>query len=525
MVAQFLGLKLRLLAGSFRRTPWQIVGMVFAVFYGLLVTAVIIAALFGARLIADTATVRDVLVVVGSCVVLGFLLLPLLFGVDDTLDPRAFSLYGIRNTRLAAGLAAAAFVSVPALALALCSFATIATWSRGPGAALFAVLCAIIAVPTCVLASRVTTSVAAFLLATRRSRELSGVLAVVAVLLLSLLGVVLLNIDWSHRAFSVLSSVESWVSWTPFGAVWSVPGDVALGEWGPALVKFLISLAFLGCLWLVWVALVAKMLVSPERTGRAKDYAGLGWFGRFRHGQARAVAARTVTYWTRDPRYWVSLVVIPLFPALMVIALLVAGVPGHYVSLIPLPIMCLFLGWTIHNDVAYDGTAVWLHVVSGIRGSADRAGRIFPVLLIGIPLVAVGSLVTTYFYGDWSVVGAVIGLSLAVLLIGIGLSSISSALFPYPATKPGENAFSHPQSAGGTAALIQSFSFVAIVVLASPVILFFVLGLAASSLWLIAVPVLGVVLGVVVLVLGIVLGGRIFDARQPELMAFAMNNG
>jgi ABC-2 type transport system permease protein len=57
------------------------------------------------------------------------------------------------------------------------------------------------------------------------------------------------------------------------------------------------------------------------------------------------------------------------------------------------------------------------------------------------------------------------------------------------------------------------------------VILFFVLGLAVSSLWLLAVPVLGVVIGVVVLVLGIVLGGKIFDARQPELMAFATNNG
>jgi ABC-2 type transport system permease protein len=525
MVAQFLGLKLRLLAGAFRRSPWQIVGMVFAIFYGLLVTAVVVAALVGARFVGDVAQVRDVIVVIGSCVVLGFLLLPLLFGVDDALDPRAFSLYGIRNTRLATGLALAAFISVPSLALTVCALASIVTWSRGPGMALLAVISAIIAVPTCVLGSRVTTSVAAFLLATRRSRELSGLLAVLAILLLSLLGIVVLNIHWVSSADSVVRSAERWLSWTPLGAVWAIPGDAALGQWGSAALKLLIALAFLGVLWISWVVLVAKMLVTPERTSRARDYAGLGWFGRLRRGSARAIAARTITYWARDPRYWVALVVIPVFPALMVIALLVAGVPAHYVSLLPLPIMCLFLGWTIHNDVAYDGTAVWLHIVSGAHGAADRAGRTFPVLLIGIPLIAIGSVVTTVLYGQWSVLPAVIGLSLAVLLIGVGLSSIASALFPYPTTKPGDSAFTHPQSAGGTAALIQLFSFIAIVVLASPAIVFFVLGLFVSSVWLIGVPVFGVAIGVVALIFGIRLGGRIFDERGPELMSFATSNG
>lgn len=35
MVAQFLRLKLRLLANTLRRSPWQVVGIVIALFYGL----------------------------------------------------------------------------------------------------------------------------------------------------------------------------------------------------------------------------------------------------------------------------------------------------------------------------------------------------------------------------------------------------------------------------------------------------------------------------------------------------------
>ena len=35
MVAQFLGLKLRLMANMFRRSPWQIFGMAISLLYGL----------------------------------------------------------------------------------------------------------------------------------------------------------------------------------------------------------------------------------------------------------------------------------------------------------------------------------------------------------------------------------------------------------------------------------------------------------------------------------------------------------
>ncbi len=525
MVAQFLGLKLRILINGFRRSPWQIVGLVIGLFYGLAITLLVVVGLITARFVDDVSVVRTIVVVIGACVMLGFLLLPLLFGVDDTLDPRKFALYGMPDRTLASGLALAALISIPAFALTVCSLATVVTWSRNPGLVLVALVCAAIAVATCVLAARVTTSVAAFLLATRRSREFSGLLAIVVLLVFGALVVFLSNVKWSSGGFRVIEHIEAWVSWTPLGAVWSVPGDILLGAWLPAIVKLLISAAFLGLLWLAWSALVSKMLVTPQREARAKAYPGLGWFSRLPSGAAGAIGARAATYWGRDPRYWIVLVMIPVFPAFMVIALLLAGLPAHYVVLLPLPVMCLFLGWTIHNDVAFDSTAIWLHIVSGLRGRADRAGRIFPVLLIGETLVVVGSTVTTILYGSWSMLLPVVGLSTSVLFIGIGLSSIASALFPYPATKPGDNPFSQPQSAGASAALVQSISFLAIIVFAAPAIVFMVLGLFAAPGWLIGVPIAGIIIGVVVLVGGIHFGGKVFDQRGPEIMAFATRNG
>jgi ABC-2 type transport system permease protein len=201
---------------------------------------------------------------------------------------------------------------------------------------------------------------------------------------------------------------------------------------------------------------------------------------------------------------------------------MIAGVSGHIVSLLPLPIMCLFLGWSIHNDVAYDSTAVWMHVASGTRGIADRIGRIVPVLLIGAPLVVVGSIVTVVFYGDVAIMPAVFGVSIAILLVGVGLSSLTSALFPYPATKPNDSAFAQPQHTGAAASVIQSVTFIGVLVIASPVIGLAVLGITDSPDWFEAALLAGIGIGGIVLVGGITAGAAAYNRRGPQILAEAI---
>lgn len=524
MVAQFFGLRLRLMANMFRRSPWSLVGMVLGLLYGLFLTGILSLALIAARTVEDVEFVRNVIVVGGSVIVLGFVIVPLLVGTGDTLDPRKFSLFGLENRRLAAELLLGSLIGIPAVLIALIALATVVTWSRGVGTTLLAIVSAAAVVATCVIVSRLTTALSAFLLASRRARDFTGVLAVLLLIVISPMVFLLVTVDWRRNGSGVLQSIAGWLSWTPLGAAWSVPGDAAAGHWGIALAKLLLSLVFLGMLALAWNALVAKMLVTPQREAPVRAYAGLGWFGRLPGGAAAAVAARSATYWGRDARYWVSLVMIPVVPVLMVFALSIAGVPMHFLVLLPLPTMCLFLGWTIHNDVAYDSTAVWLHVASGTRGVADRLGRIFPVVLIGIFLIGIGAIVTVLYFKNWDVLPSVIGLSTCILLVGIGLSSFSSAMFPYPATRPGDSAFSQPQSSGPVAVLVQSLSFLAILVLASPTVGFMLLGLFQAPGWHLVALLTGLGVGLAVLVGGVGAGAAAFNRHGPEILAAAMKN-
>ncbi len=522
MVAQFLRLKLRLLGNIFRRSPWQVVGIVVGLVYGLGFAVLLFATLVGLRFVADVDLVRDVLIVAGSATVVGFIVFPLIFGVDDTMDPRRFALFGVRDHTLAFGLAVSAFVGIPALALAIVLLGTVVTWSRGPGETFLAIIAAVLALATCILLARVSTALAAFLLATRRAREFTGALGLLLIVLVSPLVIGLVALDWENSGLQVLESIAGVLGWTPLGAVFAIPGDAAAGDWGPAILKLLIADVTLGLVWFAWQALVAKMLVTPGREASAKSYRGLGWFDRLPSGATGAVAARSFTYWFRDARYWVSLVMVPIAPVVVVVALSLAGVPDFYLALIPVPLVCLLLGWSLHNDTAFDSTAIWLHVASGVRGAADRAGRLIPILVAGVLVIGLGSAVTVFVLDDWSLLPSLVGVSTALLLAGLGVGSIASARFPYPAVKPGDSPFQQPQSTGAITALVQTITMFGSVLIALPALIFGWLGLFVDPAWHAASFAAGVGLGLLVLAAGVWLGGRVFDHRGPEILAAAV---
>jgi len=522
VVAQFLRLKLQLLGNAFRRSVWQIIGLIVGLGYGLGIAIAVSSSLIGLRL-ASIPIAASAVTVFGTILVLGFIVIPIVFGVDDVMDPRKFALFGISSSRLTTGLAIAALVSIPTLVVALISLAQIITWARGP-AVLLAILGAPVIVATCVLCARVATSVGAFLLSTRRSRDATGVFGILLLLLIAPIFLLLLNVNWQHDGLAVLNGIAVVSSWTPFGAVWAAPADAAAGDVGGALLKELIALAFVGLLWLAWRYLVATMLVTPQRSAQAKSYSGLGFFTVSGTGQASVIAARSLTYWVRDARYHVSLLIIPIVPFVLIVPLMIAGVPTNVLALLPVPVMALFLGWSIHNDVAYDSTAIWMHVASGVRGRADRLGRVIPPLLVGVPVLVIGALICAPLYGDGRVFPAILGVGLGILLSGLGLSSIMSARFPYPAVRPGDSPFAQPQAAGTASSLTQSLSFVATFLLAAPTFWLGYRALVDGMLWAWAALACGILLGGVLLLGGILWGGHIFDRRSPELLAFSVRN-
>jgi ABC-2 type transport system permease protein len=206
------------------------------------------------------------------------------------------------------------------------------------------------------------------------------------------------------------------------------------------------------------------------------------------------------------------------------VAFIVVGVPLTVLILLTVPALCITLAFSVHNDLALDNTAVWLHISAGKLGLADRAGRMAPILGIGIPLIAVGSVGSAYFAGNYAALPALLGVSTCLLLAGLGIGNVLSAVFPYPAVRPGDSPFAQPQAPAGSGFMVQLTFIVLTFVLSAPSIVFAVLGLLGNpgllwaSLWW------GVGLGLAAVVAGTTLGGMAFDRRGPELLAAALRN-
>jgi ABC-2 type transport system permease protein len=521
VVALVLRLRLALLANAFRRSPWQVLGLVAAAVYGILVTGLAIGALAGLR-DADVPAARDIVVAGGALVVLGALVVPLVLGSDDPMDPRRFAPYGIEPRRLALALAVAALVGAPGAVLVVVALTTVVTWARDPVTALVAVVGALAAVTTCVLVARLSTVVASVLLSTRRAREATGLAAGAVAVLLVPAVVALAQADLLDDGLRPVRGLLGTVAWTPLGAAWAAPAAAVAGDAGAALGMLVVALVSVALLALLWIRAIPWALTAPDRARGGRVQTGLGWFGRFGASPTGAVAARSVTYWIRDPRYRATLVLIPVLPLVLLVPLVIVDVDAHVLALVPLPVMALFLGWSVHNDTAHDHTAVWLHVVSGIRGVADRIGRLVPVLAIGIPLVAVGAPLSAAGFGDASVLPSVVGVSGGVLLVGVGLASFFSARFPYPASRPGDSPFHAPQAVGGST--VPTLTFLATVVLALPSAWLGWQGLVhggAYPMWSLGA---GLGIGVLTLVAGVMGGGRVMERRGPELLAFAQRH-
>src|SRR5690606_13558665 len=197
------------------------------------------------------------------------------------------------------------------------------------------------------------------------------------------------SLEWDQQAPVALSAIADVIGFTPLGALVAFPLAVAGGDAFEIWITAILSVATLVGLWMLWSWLVRRLLTTTDRPVASRERSGLGWFALLPANALGAVAARSLIYWLRDRRYIVNFVIVPIAGVLTVFPLLVAGVPLYLAALVPVPLMALFFGWLPHNDVAYDSTALWTHVASGVRGLSDRLGRLAPILLVALPVLAI----------------------------------------------------------------------------------------------------------------------------------------
>lgn len=520
MVAAVLKLRYRALGNTLARRPWQLVGFILGSLWGLGLLAGLIVGLVALSIFEGIEVATPVIIVAGSLLLLGWTIGPVIVaGMDGTVDARRLAPYPLTRSQTMLALTGVGATGIPGMVTALAALATTIVWLRWPLAAVVAVPTVLLGVLTCVLASRLVSELSNGLGGNRRGRELIGT-AVLIVLFMT--GPILAGIggfiDESGSDFvSRILQAADVLSWTPIGAAWAVAPAVAAGAWGLALVRLAIAVATIAVLWLVWSRVLdAAVSASPHRTARTVKAGKLGLFGVMPTGGVGATWARSLTAWTRDPRYLRQLIFVPLFPVLFL--LVGGGVDGFAFSASPL-LAALVLSIAGYTDISYDGTAFGTTLATGVTGKADRLGRVLGAACIGVPLIVAVSVATTLLSGNADRLPAMLGASLGLVLAGYATCAVSSALIVVPVAAPGDSPFKSVPGQTAVGGLLVFVVMGASIVLALPALVLMAIAVGTGDVaWGWASLAAGLVVGVGAVAAGVVLGGRTLDRNGPDLL-------
>jgi ABC-2 type transport system permease protein len=522
VVATVLRIRFAILGNVLGSSPWQIVAFIMGAF-GALWLIVLAGAGVAVAAGSGPEAVRGAVTLGGAVLTAGWVLGPLIVaGVDTTIDAGRLAPFPISTRQKMLALTAVGLAGVPGIATALGALTTFGAWWRWPAALAAAVVCLPLGVLTCVVASRLVAAIAAAGGRGRRTGEVLGIVAFAAIILAGPIVAGIGNLAGAATRGDVgrqLGAAVTAVSWTPIGAAWAVPGDLAADEPLAAGGKLLIALATLAALWLLWRH---RLTLSPGATAErrpARVRAGrLGWFGTMPSTPLGATWARALTYWLHDPRYLRQLLIVPLLP--IVIAFAGQGSLSSSFFAFSSAFVALILGFVPYADVSYDGTAFTGIVAAGVRGRTDRAGRLLAAGSIAVPAIVAVAIVTVGVAGDWTRLPAVIGAALGVLFVAYGVSAGSSALLVVPVPASGDNPFKRVPGTTFTAGIAVFGVLVGTAVLGAPAVVASALLLAGGdpAMGWVALAV-GVVYGLAVAIAGALIGGRVFDRTAPALLA------
>ena len=516
--------------GTIKHSSWQMVGAIISL---LMAIAICLASWQVALTLGDwlpsagpgdRQRMGSILVLFLAGLTLGVILIQLAFlGQGSNLSPSRFVLYGIPDSQLQVGLYLAGLIGPAGLTGLVCFLALTAIYARtGVGAAIVALIAALLAVMVMLALSRAVLDLVGTLVVSRRTRSGLYLLVTMVIMLLCMLPSLLDSGIMDGMAIDTdsLKSAADILAWTPLGAAVRLPEDFLSGSWWALVGRLCMELATLAlCFMIGMLCLRHDRLYAGASAERSTAPKGLGMLGRSRDA-VDAMAARSLIYLRQDPRKLVS------YPLLLVVVILYAIIFRQ------MPMM-LWLGpivgaWVLEvpegNALAYDGLALRMEIAAGVKGREDRLSRVRSHLSVALPCILLLGLVTLVFSGamkggpDLVISLDMLAATIGLLLSGLGVAQVFSALLIYPVPSM-DQPFTSPQGRAVAQGFLPMLQLLASLVIMLPTFLVALLAMITGGIlpsWL-PMPV-ALANGLIVLAIGVALGSRIFDRRQSAIL-------
>ena len=520
MVAPLIAVRLRSQLSALRSSPWAMVGYILL---ALMLLPLFVGLTVGLSYLRFLPDVRSPLMLTaGAVLVLVWTFGSVLFfAMDDSVSPQRLVLFPLRSRDLLVPLLVSDLLTLPGVFTLLVCCGFMIGWATDPLLTITGIASTVLGVVTGMLAGRILVTSLSRWLAARRSRDLLYVVLLLGLIAISwggpLLSRGMFNLDLNREAIELVGDAAGW---SPMGWAWSLPADLAAGRSGVAALRLALALVLLAAMIWLWSRQLDRALTSPlPSAGGGAPTVSSPWLDRlFPPNPAGAIAARNLRYLRRDPRRFASVLVIMATPFFVVFMNMVRDE-----KLIPefLWLVAALATWmggiSALQDTPMDGSALWLHAVSGIRGFEDRLGRLMANSLIYGGTFAMTMVLASTLLGAWGVFPFAFGLGLGTLIANQGMSLLISSFLNGTAPPPGTNPFASTSKGQGAAFLASVLQMIGSAILLLPAA-----GMAFASYrfpllgWLF-LPV-GPVLGLLAALGLISLGGRQLDRTWPEVL-------
>lgn len=382
VIATMVRLRWSLMFAAMRKSPWQIVGYVLALVMALGIVAgagVTAFMLTGGAIEWNDETfdvLRVVMVNTGTVgVIFAALIQLLLIGESSTMSAQKFSLFGIEDRTLTAGLYLSAFTGLPAT----CAFLSLLFASRlyvgyGTGAVLGGVLSAILAVMVAMCFSKAALSLASQLTRTERGKNTLYILVTLLVVVAAQLPNIYVNThteeDFSAIDVNGLVRLTDVVGWLPFGWSLELPFDAARGNVAAFIARVALVLVFCALCFAASVWCIRRERLQGEPQSNVRKERSIGAFNWMPDSASGAISARLFISLKRDPRQAMQYVLPVLF-------IVIFALQSHGESMVVWQCF-LWMGLMMligeSNGIAYDGRAYAMEQIAGVSGRVDRWG-------------------------------------------------------------------------------------------------------------------------------------------------------
>jgi ABC-2 type transport system permease protein len=522
----FARLRWRLIRNGFRNRGAALIPTIAS-----LVMALSVAVLAGAAGVASSSAsfgdARTAVTVIAALLAAGALLLPVVvIGSDDSLSAARLSPFPLTTGERMAGWVGSTLAGPYGIATAVGSICLLIGRVRSLAGAPIAIVAAATLLVNVLIASRFLTTVLAPLMAGRRGRDLG-------VMIGALLGMSGWVFSQASRSLSGVSqqrwrSLASMFRWVPPGAAGRAIVESGAGHLASGAMSALLALGGLVAFVAAWRWAVARI---DTGIGSGDQSAGSSQVGKsIFSGQRRrlprtipgAVAARELTYAARDPKWRVAVLSSLIIGTVLPVANVLSGSRSPELTLLGAA-SGLLGALNIFNVVGYEGRALWIHLLSGIKSRDYLRGKSLAIFVLFAPGAVFTVVVLAAITGGWRYLPAGVLLGLGALGSGIGIGLLPSVVSPIPPAES-SNPFAIASGKGCATGMLSLVAMVLLAFVQSPaaIALFFV---RHSALACVGVAVANIGIAVLVWRLGLRLAAARMQGREPELQALVVPVG